>query len=326
MPRRNKILYLSRADVEALAIPMRQVVDAVESAFLEKAQGEVEAPPKPGIHPQHDAFIHAMPAFLRRSNVAGIKWVSGFPGNPGLGLPYISGLLILNDTKNGFPQCVMDCSWVTAKRTGAATAVAAKKLARGGSRVVGILGCGTQGRSNLEALMTVLNGLDEVRAYDTSRKNAENYAEEMSTEFRLRVVTVDSPREAVEGCDIVVSSGPILKTPTPLIKSSWVKKGCFACPLDFDSYWTADAMLSMDKFYTDDVEQLEYYRSQGYFARIPAIYAELSEVVSCQKKGRENPHERIMAMHLGSAISDVAVAKLIHQKALKEGSGSWLES
>jgi ornithine cyclodeaminase/alanine dehydrogenase len=325
MVNRDKVLYLSRTDIEALAIPMHRIIDVVESAFLEKAKGEVEVPPKPGIHPQQDAFIHAMPAFLRHSNVAGIKWVSGFPSNNVQGLPYISGLLILNDTKNGFPTCIMDCSWVTAKRTGAATAVAAKRLARDDASVVGIIGCGAQGRSNLEALATTLSDLNEVRAYDISGKNGDNYAKEMSAKFRLRVIPVDSPREAVEGCDVVVSSGPILKKPTPSIKASWSKEGCFACPLDFDSYWTADAMFSMDKFYTDDLEQLEYYRNQGYFAKIPAVYAELCEVVSGQKSGREKPQERIMAMHLGSAISDMAVAGIIHQKALEERKGTWLE-
>jgi ornithine cyclodeaminase/alanine dehydrogenase len=325
MANRNEVLYLSRADVMALDISMRQTITCVESAFLEKSRGEVEAPPKPGIHPQRDAFIHAMPAFLRHTGVAGIKWVSGFPNNPARGLPYISGLLILNDTKNGFPICVMDCSWITAVRTGAATAVAAKRLARGDSVVAGILGCGTQGRSNLEALAVVLEDLEEARAYDVSRRNLENYAEEMSSKLGLRVVPVDSPAKAVEDCDVVVSSGPILKDPTPSIKASWVKRGCFACPLDFDSYWTAEAMFTMDKFCTDDLEQLRYYRKQGYFAKIPAVYAELSELVSGQKAGRTKAEERIMAMHLGSAVSDVAVGKMVYARARRKNRGKWLE-
>ena len=115
------LLYLSRADVEALALPMKRVIDAVESAFREKGEGTVEMPPKPGIHPSRDAFIHAMPALLKEMGAGGLKWVSGFPENKDRGLPYIAGLFVLNDMRTGFPLAVMDCTWITGARTGAAS-------------------------------------------------------------------------------------------------------------------------------------------------------------------------------------------------------------
>jgi ornithine cyclodeaminase/alanine dehydrogenase len=320
----HEILFLSRADVEKLNIPIGEVIRVVEEAFLEKAVGGVEVPPKPGIHPRKDAFIHAMPAYLPKMKSAGVKWVSGFPRNPERGLPYISGVLILNDVETGFPLCVMDCTWVTAKRTGAATAVAAKYLARKDSKVLGVLGCGVQGRSNLEALTVVCKSLEEVKAYDISKQNLRKYVEEMMARHGLGVVAVDSSRKAVENCDIVVTSGPILKHPQPLIEASWFKDGGFACPLDFDSYWKPEAMYSMDKFFTDDIEQLRYYRQQGYFAEIPEVHADLSEVVSGKKPGRENPKERIMSMNLGLAIEDMATAKLVYEKADKSRIGTRL--
>jgi ornithine cyclodeaminase/alanine dehydrogenase len=320
----GKVLYLSKTDVENLEIPMKEIIKVVEEAFLEKAEGRTEVPPKPGIHPQKDAFIHAMPAYLPKMKSAGIKWVSGFPENPKRGLPYISGLLILNDVETGFPVCVMDCTWVTAKRTGAATAVAAKYLARKDSKTLGILGCGVQGRSNLEALTVVCKGLEEVRAYDVSKENLHRYVEEMMTKHGLRVVAVDSPRKAVENSDIVVTAGPILKHPQPVIEASWFKDGGFACPLDFDSYWKPEAIRSMDKFCTDDREQLAYYRIQGYFSNIPDVYAELSEIVSGKKQGRESSRERIMSMNLGLAIEDMATARLVYDKAKRKGIGTKL--
>ena len=137
----HELLYLSTADVEKVDLPMKIIVKAVEDVFREKGEGRTEMPPKPGIHPVKDSFIHAMPAYVATMKAAGMKWVSGFPANQKRGLPYISGLLILNDPKTGLPICVMDCSWVTAKRTGAATAVAAKYLARRDSKTLGILGC-----------------------------------------------------------------------------------------------------------------------------------------------------------------------------------------
>jgi ornithine cyclodeaminase/alanine dehydrogenase len=313
----GEVLYLARADVERLNVPMKEIIRIVEDAFREKAAGRTEAPPKPGIHPKKDAFIHAMPAYLQKTSAAGVKWVAGFPENPKRGLPYISGLLVLNDTDTGFPTCVMDCTWITAKRTGAATAVAAKHLAREDSKVLGVLGCGAQGRSNLEALKVACKNLEQVKAYDINEKNLQEYVKEMTAQHGIKLVPVESPKKAVEGCDIVVTAGPILKKPHPLIERSWFRNGGFACPVDFDSYWTPEAMHSMHKFCTDDRNQLAYYKAQGYFADVPEVYAELSEIVAGLKPGRENAEERIMAMNLGLAIEDVATAAYVFQKAKK---------
>jgi len=192
---------------------MADIIKALEVAFGEKGQGRVEMPPKPGIHPGGgDNFIHAMPAYIPALKSAGVKWVSGFPDNQERGLPYITGLLILNDAETGLPISVMDCVWITAMRTGAATAVAAKYLARPESSVVGILGCGVQGRSNVEAL-NVLFPLERVMAYDPDVRAARSYAEEIRSSFGLEVEVMDTPRAAVTGCDMVVTAGPIL-TPT----------------------------------------------------------------------------------------------------------------
>lgn len=216
-----ELLYLSRVDVQRLDVPITEVIHSIEKAFLEKAAGRVEVPPKPGVHPQKNAFIHAMPAYIPEMRSAGIKWVSGFPDNPKRGLPYISGAIILNDVETGRPVCVMDGTWVTAKRTGAATAVAAKYLAREDAKVLGIVACGVQGRSNLEALNVVCKELEDVRAYDISRSNLQRYVAEMSAKHGLDVVAVASPKKAVEGCDVVVTSGPILKNPSPVIEALW---------------------------------------------------------------------------------------------------------
>ena len=103
-----------------------------------------------------DAFLHALPAFIPSQEAVGVKWVGGYPANRQRSLPYITGLLILNDCGTGTPISIMDCTWITAQRTGAATALSAKFLARTDSAVVGFLGCGVQGRSNLEALARAL--------------------------------------------------------------------------------------------------------------------------------------------------------------------------
>ncbi|UCE45860.1 MAG: ornithine cyclodeaminase family protein [Methanobacteriota archaeon] len=320
----DEMLYLSSADVARVDLPITEVIEAVKSAFVEKGKGGTEMPPKPGIHPVPDAFIHAMPAYIGGLGAAGMKWVSGYPENRKRGLPYISGLLVLNDPDTGLPICVMDAVWITAKRTAAATALAATHMALPESKVFGILGCGVQGRTNLEALQAVMNSLETVRAFDIDRATAGKYAADMKLAFGMDIQVVDSPRMAVEGSDIVVTAGPILKNPRPSIEAGWLKSGGFACPIDFDSYWTIGAMRAIDKFCTDDVDQLRYYQTLGYFSSVPDVYADLSDVIAGKKPGRESAEERTMSMNLGIAIEDMATAVRILERAKKKGIGTWL--
>lgn len=318
------LLYLSQADVESINLPMKEIIRRLEIAFTEKAQSRVEMPPKPGIHPGNgDNFIHAMPAYIPAMGSAGVKWVSGFPLNTKKGLPYISGLLILNDPETGFPISVMDCVWITAKRTGAATAIAAKHLAKHDASIVGILGCGVQGRSNIEALSVEFH-LRRIMAYDIDPDISSRYAEEIHHQYGIEVEVVDRPKDAVSGCDIVVTAGPILKKPHATIRQGWLDEGSFASLVDFDSYWHPDAMKESDKFCTDDVPQLRHYQEVGYFQDIPSIYAELGELVAGQKVGRENPKERTITCNLGLAMDDMAVAPLIYERAIEKGIGTFL--
>ena len=318
------LLYLSQNDVESTGLTMAEIIERVETAFQEKGEGRIEMPPKPGIHPgEGDNFIHAMPAYIPAMESAGVKWVSGFPDNHELGLPYITGLLILNDPKTGLPISVMDCVWITAMRTAAATAVAARQLARPDSEVLGVLGCGVQGHTNTEAL-DVLFPLKRVMAYDVDESAVDSFSEEIESRFSLEVIKVDDPKEAVSGCDLVVTAGPILKEPHATIRPGWLDEGAFASLVDFDSYWHPDAMKEADKFCTDDVPQLRHYQEVGYFKDIPPIHADVGELVVGEKPGRESRDERTMTCNLGLAIDDMAVAPAIYQRAREKDIGTWL--
>ena len=316
----SELLYLSRADVEQVQLDMSTIIKLLEQAFMEKGKGNVEMPPKPGIHTMPDAFIHAMPAYIPSMRSAGIKWVSGYPENFRRGLPYISGLLILNDAETGVPYAVMDCTWITAYRTGAASALAAKYLARPESETAAILACGVQGRTNLEALACVFQ-LKKAYAYDVLPEVQEKYVHEMSTKLGLEVVGVPSPQDAVEEADLVVTSGPILKHPQPTIEKDWVRPGTYASAVDFDSYFSGAAMRQMDRISTDDHAQFRYYRSVGYFQQTPDPYADLGELVAGLKPGRQSPEERTMAINLGLAMDDMAVAPAIYRMAKEKGLG-----
>jgi len=319
----EELLYLSRADVEQVGLDMLTIINLLEQAFKEKGAGRVEMPPKPGIHTQPDAFIHAMPAYIPAMRSAGIKWVSGYPENYRRGLPYISGLLILNDVETGVPYAVMDCTWITAYRTAAATALSAKYLARPESSVAGILACGVQGRTNLEALKAIFS-IQRVYAYDILPEVQQRYVAEMQAKLNVEVIGVKSPRQAVESSDLVVTSGPILKHPKPVIEKDWLQPGAFASAVDFDSYWQPAALAQIDKLSTDDHAQFRYYRSVGYFQQTPDPYADLGEIVAGLKPGRQRAEERTMAINLGLALDDMAVAPEIYRRARERGLGTWL--
>ncbi len=319
----QQLLYLSLADVEQVNLEMAAVIDLLEQAFQDKGVGKVEMPPKPGIHTQPDAFIHAMPAYIPSMRSAGIKWVSGYPENQARGLPYISGLLVLNDVATGLPYAVMDCTWITGYRTGAASALAAKYLARPDSEVAGILACGVQGRTNLEAL-SVIFPLKRVYAYDIVPEVQALYVEEMSDQLGVEIVGVSEPKNAVVDSDLVVTSGPILEHPDPTIEKDWLKPGAFGSAVDFDSYWQPEALAQMDKISTDDHDQFNYYRSVGYFQDTPDPYADLGEIVAGLKPGRQRHDERTLAINLGLAMDDMAVAPEIYRRARELGIGTWL--
>jgi len=320
----GQLLYLSRTDVERVALDVRSMIALLETAFSEKGSGRVEMPPKPGIHTQPDAFLHAMPAYIPALHAAGIKWVGGYPANQGRGLPYISGLLILNDDQTGLPLAVMDCTWITAWRTGAATALSARYLARPDADTASILACGVQGRTNLQAL-AALFPLTRAYAYDVDRSRQDRFAADMSARLGIEVTGVDDPRTAVIAADLVVTSGPILKHPEPAIEAGWLQPGAFGSAVDFDSYWQPAALAQMDRITTDDHAQFHYYRTQGYFAQTPDPAADLGELVTGAKPGRQHPEERTLAINLGLALEDMAVAPEIYRRAVERGIGTWLE-
>ena len=319
----HQILYLSRSDVEHVDLPMEDVISLLERTFLEKGNGKVEMPPKPGIHTMPDAFIHAMPAYIPALESAGMKWVSGYPDNARQGLPYISGLLVLNSVETGIPYAVMDCTWITAVRTGAASALSAKYLARLESENVAILACGVQGRANLKAL-ACLFPIKRVLAYDVAPDVQEKYIADMRAEFDFEVEPAADPEQAVIESELVITSGPILKHPKPTIQENWLQPGAFASAVDFDSYWSGPALSQMDRISTDDHAQFQYYKSIGYFSETPEPYADLGEIVAGLKEGRRDDGERTMAINLGLAIDDMAIAPEIYRRAKGMGLGTIL--
>lgn len=327
------LIYLSRADVEGLGMTMRDVLEAVDGGFAAKGRGLAEMPPKPGIHPRADCFIHAMPAWVHdrgdaagigRGEVAGVKWVSGYPPNKEERIPYISGLLVLNDCETGFPVAVMDCAWITAMRTGASVGIAARYLARAASSTAAIVGCGVQARTSLRALVEELPGLTSVRCYDVDAVAGDRFVAEMAALFpELRFTTCASAPEAVGGADVAVTAIPMTADPRPEIDAGALGPGALAVALDYDSDWTSAAMRACDRFFCDDTPQLLATRAHGvHFAGIPEeIAGDLGEVAAGLKPGRTSDSERTFCMNMGIAVDDVVTARVLYERAVARGAG-----
>jgi ornithine cyclodeaminase/alanine dehydrogenase-like protein (mu-crystallin family) len=315
--------YLSQEDIISLKISMKEVIKVIEEALKAHALAKVEMPPKPGIHPRKDSFIHAMPAFIKTNGACGIKWVSGYPGNREKGLPQILGLLILNDDETGVPKCVMDCAWITAVRTAAVSAVSVRYLARKNADTVGIIGAGVQGRFNLMAFKEVLPNLKRVKIYDINDEYAKRFASQMSEELNLDIEVTKGVKYAVHNSDVVLTATQRLER--PIIANDWFQKGSLGMGLEVARAWDKEILSTVDKFVTDDISQARYFDSQGAFpGGMPKPYAQLGEIVLGQKAGRQSNDERILAFNIGMALVDIAVGQEVFKKAKAKGVGQEL--
>ncbi len=248
--------FVDRETVVSALPPIPQQIELVARVYRALGRGEVEMPPKVGIHPRPDAFLHAMPAYLPEDDVVALKWVSGFPDNPDKGLPTINGLIVVNDAGTGVPLAVLDGAEITAARTAAASGACVQAFAPEGWSSVAVLGCGEQGRYHCDVLRTLSPGC-EIRAYDPVAERA--------GEVCADAVVVDEPRDAVAGADVVVTAGPIVREPPSPLDESWLEDEVLLLPIDFDFYLSAAAVAACDLFLTDDVAQFEAYREHGYF-------------------------------------------------------------
>ena len=222
------------------------------------------------------------------------------------------------------PVGVMDSTWITAMRTAAATAVTARYMAVHDPETLAMLGCGVQGRRNVEALRVVFPGLRRVRAYDIDRGALARYGDEVSRTYGIEVIPCASAREAFRGAQLIVTAGPIEPHLVRTVEPEWLEPGMLGVALDYDCYWTPAALRAADKFFTDDVPQLEHLREYGYFRDHPPIAGEIADVVAGKKAGRERAEEIIVAINMGIAVEDVTTARRVYDSAVRRGRGTWL--
>ena len=324
----GRTLILTRQDVTEL-LTIDDCIAAVEDGLRRHADGLTLGPGVLGI-PATEGGFHIKAAGLKLDRTwFAVKCNGNFVHNPARrGLPVIQGLILLCDGDNGTPLAVIDSIEITILRTGAATAVAARHLARADSRVVTICGCGNQGRVQLRAVSRVLP-LERALAFDIDPTRAERFASEMSVELGVRVEAARDFSEAVRASDACITCTP---SRSFLLRQEDVRPGAFIAGVGADSEdkQELDPRLFQDsKVVVDSLEQCAsfgdlHHALAGGLTTRESVHAELAEIVAGRKPGRTSTGEVTIFDSTGVALEDVAAAVIVYQRALEIGLGASL--
>ena len=315
------ITYLTRQDVMGTGVTLADAVETAEKVLIEHGRGNFQNPPKPSLIIPDGNYLNAMPAYLAGLNAVGIKWLGVFAGNRNLNMPPILGLVILNDVDTGQPIAIMDCGHITALRTAAASAVAAKYLANKDSKVLGIVGTGEQARFHLLALTGLLKEIELVKVYDIQENASYSFADTMGKQLSCKIEVSPSIEAAIKESDVVVTATGNLSGKQPIFMEKWLKEGVHVIPVH-NLGWELSALEHADKFVADDWNQYSTnFHIDEFYPHLPPLYAELSEIVTGKKKGRETRSEKIVSMHEGMALHDIALAFRVLEAAKQKGIG-----
>jgi ornithine cyclodeaminase/alanine dehydrogenase-like protein (mu-crystallin family) len=323
----NQVIVLTRRDIAALMRPV-DYFDAVEAGFLALAQSRADAPP--ALHlAARDGGLHAKAATLVSGarSFAALKLNGNFPRNPERsGLPTIQGLVLLCDAENGRPLAVMDSIEVTLRRTAAASAIAAKLLARSGSSHLAICGCGAQGRAHLEALADVF-ALSQVSVWDGDAAKAERFVRDTHMPAELALSAVHEHRAATLSADIIVTC---TTSQTAFLRREDVGSGAFIAAVGADAPHKSEidpALMTDAGVIVDDLDQCQAMGDLRHAIAAGAMSAaetraSLPQLISGQKQGRIDAGELIVFDSTGVAIEDVASAVKIYARARERGVGA----
>ena len=333
--------FLSGPDIDDLGITNAEIVAAVEDAVRAHGDGHAVVEPRVHLVPDNAGAGHFnvlrghLPASGRAilgtpgSGVSGVKVVGDFVSNYAAGLPSELGLLTLYDAGTGVPLAVMDATMITACRTGAMTAVGARYLARPDSRVLGHVGARGTAFWNV-VLLDELFDLEEIRVTSRRPESREAFARQLSAVTRARVRVTATAGEVFDGADILVEASRLTE-PEPLLRTAAVKPGAFVVPYGTVSAVELDLLDVMDKVVVDDWREAQ----SGQFGALrrhvdtgrlseASLHAELGQIVTGRRPGRERADERILLWHRGLAILDIAVGLAILRRAEKQDAGTML--
>lgn len=316
----RKPVFLTDSKIREL-ITIPQALRISEQAFKAHGQNKVQMPAKIYLHlNNYRGDFRAMPAYLEKPQACGIKWVNVHPENKKHGLPSVMALIILNDPKTGIPLAVMEGTFITNLRTGAAGGIAAKYLARKDSSRIALIGCGAQAQTQLMALNEIFN-IKTVFLYDCL-KNQTTVFLKKTRHLGLKMTVSGSIQDCVREADIVVTTTPSHR---PILKAQWINKGTHINAIGADAPGKEELeapLLKRAKIVVDDIAQachsgeINVPIAKGIF-KSTDIHASLGEIIAGRKKGRTSPEEITIFDSTGLAILDIAAADYVYRKNRK---------
>lgn len=324
----SEVLWLSEADIAQL-LSMEEALQAVEQAFRLHGEHQTQMPSK--IYLEFDPFggdLRAMPAYVKGNvSAAGVKIVNSNPKNPERLLPAVAGIMVYVDPQTGLPLGVFGAGNLTAVRTGAAGGVAAKYLARKNSRVVGLVGCGRQAATQLEALKAFFS-IEKVLVWGKTDEESSAFCVQ-NAKLHKSLISCKTVEEACVA-DIIVTSTPVR---APLVKAAWVKPGTHINAIGADAPGKQElelALIKSARVVVDDWLQASHAGeinvpvSSGQFAE-ENLAGQLAEIITGEKAGRQSERDITVFDSTGLAIQDVAVSKTLFEKAVKLNKGQVLK-
>lgn len=324
-----ELTYLSGEDVDELALSDNEILSAVRAVLAQQGRGETVIEPRthlfPGRTEGHFNVLRGVTA-----TYAGVKVVGDFVDNHRLGLPSELALLLLMDPTTGVPAAIVDATAITEMRTGAMTAIGAEYLARPEARVLAHIGARGTAYWNVRLLCSVLPGLREIRVHSRRAESREEFARRLREDLGREVRVVASWEACVRGADVVVEAARLI-APEPLLATEWISRGALVVPYGTVSAVDLELTEIMDKIVVDDWGQvgagpLGALRAHVDSGRLSErnLHAELGQIVSGARPGRERDDETILFWHRGLSITDVALGEALLAKAREAGIGTRL--
>ncbi len=322
----SKIIILSQNEVKS-CLPMSEAIRAVREAYIAFAKGRVKMPPVMHLDvSQYNGEVDIKSGYIEDLGLIGTKIASGFYDNYKLGLPPGIAVIILMDLKTSIPVAIMDGTYVTAYRTGAAGAVAAKVLARKDSKRIGVVGAGTQARMQILALREVFS-LKEIKVWDINTTERDRYVEEMSEELKIPIDPAEDIKDAVIEADIIVTVTPSKKA---LVMEEWIQEGVHINAIGADGPGKQELdpyiVKRADKVVVDSLNQcriigeIQHALADGLITE-DDVYAEIGQILIGEKKGRETNEEITLFDATGLAAQDIAAANIVFKQAKEKGIG-----
>ena len=313
------------------SITMEECITVMENIIIQLEENQAFNPLRSSmLIPGENGLLSMMPGYLNKQDIMGIKSVSVYPENANIGLESHQGSVTLFNALNGTPLAIMDAGQITAIRTAAVSGLATRILAKKNSKILAILGSGIQAKTHIEAMTTILN-LEEIRVWSKNKKNAKKLVEEQRKKYAIPFRPFDTVNEAIYNADIICTTTAAVE---PILQGKYLMQGVHINAVGSSVRNTRELdgfAIKLSKLYVDKIESTINESGDFLMAKQEGtiddnhIIGTLGEILTKQKKGRNNVNDITLFKSLGLAVEDIATAFFIYDKYVKSNKGNWVE-